>query len=62
MGTAPPVRHRLGEIPQRLLLHRLRTRPQPLICGPRLGQLLAALPARGSDTAETSQPEANRAP
>jgi hypothetical protein len=41
MGTAPPVRHRLGKIPQRLLLHRLRTRPQPLVGGPSLGQLLA---------------------
>ena len=41
VGTGTPVRHRLGKISQRLLLHRVRTCPQPLVGGPDLGQLLA---------------------
>ncbi len=40
MTTGTPVRHGLGEVPQRLLLHRVRTRTQPLERGPSLGQLL----------------------
>ena len=37
------VAHRLSEIPQRLLLHRLRTGRQPLVFGARGGQLRALL-------------------
>jgi hypothetical protein len=39
MRTPKELRHRLGEIPQRLLLHRLRTSPQPRTLGTRLSQL-----------------------
>jgi hypothetical protein len=43
MTTTPPIRHRLGEVSQRLLPHRLRTRTQPLTRGTSLGQLPALL-------------------
>ena len=39
MAATPPVRHSLREIPQRLLLHRVRARTQPLGCGTSIGQL-----------------------
>jgi hypothetical protein len=59
-GFAPrraPVRatekvpHRLSEIPQRLLLHSLRARRQPLVLGARGGQLRALL----APTTDTTQ-------
>lgn len=40
MATGSPVGHRQREIPQRLLLHRLRARAQPLVRCPSLSQLL----------------------
>jgi hypothetical protein len=43
VGAAEKVAHRLGEIPQRLLLHRLRPRGQPLVFGAGRGQLSAQL-------------------
>ena len=39
--TTPPIRHGLRKVPQRLLLHRLRTRTQPLIRSTSLSQLPA---------------------
>ena len=44
MTTASPIRHRLREIPQRLLLHCVRTCSQPLVRGARIGQLLTLRP------------------
>jgi hypothetical protein len=43
MRSAEEVAHRLGEIPQRLLLHRLRTGRKPVMFGTRRGQLCALL-------------------
>ena len=43
MRTPKELCHRLREIPQRLLLHRLRPSPQPPEPGPRLGQLTRLL-------------------
>jgi hypothetical protein len=44
MGTGKEVGHGLGEVPQRLLLHRLRTRRQPPELRPGRGQLPGLLP------------------
>ncbi len=46
--TGEEVRHRLREVPERLLLHRLRTRRQPRVGGAGLGELagLRAIPRR----------------
>jgi hypothetical protein len=41
VGTGIEIRHRLGEVPQRLLLHHLASRPQPLVVRPGLGELPA---------------------
>ena len=43
VGAVQKVAHRLGEIAQRLLLHRLRSSGQPLVFGARSGQLGALL-------------------
>jgi hypothetical protein len=43
VGAVEKVAHRLVEIPQRLLLHRLRARRQPLVFGAGGGQLSALL-------------------
>jgi hypothetical protein len=39
MGAAEKVPHGMGEVPQRLLLHRLRPSRQPVVFGADLGQL-----------------------
>jgi hypothetical protein len=39
MGAGEEVPHGLGEVAQRLLLHRLRPRRQPIVFGSGLGQL-----------------------
>ena len=39
MGSGEKVSHRLGEVPQRLLLHGLGARCQPVVVGARRGQL-----------------------
>jgi hypothetical protein len=47
VGAVEKVAHRLGEVPQRLLLHRLRTSPQPVVFGPGRGQLGTLLVVTG---------------
>jgi len=47
MGSAEKVAHRLGEVPQRLLLHGLGPRRQPLVHGAGRGQLSALLVVAG---------------
>ena len=47
MGSAKIVRHRLIEVPKRLLLHDRRPCPQPRVLGPRFGQLAALLSEPG---------------
>lgn len=55
MGARKEVPHSLGEVPQRLLLHRLRPGRQPVIFGAGLGQLRALLVVRRSTTARLPQ-------
>jgi hypothetical protein len=43
VGSAEKVAHRLGEVPQRLLLHRLRPSRQPIMLGTDRSQLSALL-------------------
>jgi hypothetical protein len=43
MRSSEEVAHRLGKVPQRLLLHRLRACRQPIVFGPRRSQLRALL-------------------
>jgi hypothetical protein len=52
MRASEEVAHSLGEVPQRLLLHRLRTRRQPPELRPRIGQLpgLLAIAGRADPT------------
>src|SRR6476660_7331754 len=46
--TCEEVPHRLREIPQRLLLHRLTSSPKPPVLGPGLRQLRSLLDIAGS--------------
>ena len=47
MSFGEKVAHRLGEVPQRLLLHSLRARRQPVVLGASGGQLGALLVVAG---------------
>ena len=47
MGAVKEVAHRLGEVPQRLLLHGLRSGCQPVVFGAGRGQLGALLVVAG---------------
>jgi hypothetical protein len=51
MGAAKEVPHGLGEVPQRLLLHRLRTGRQPIVFGTGRRQLGRLLVITGGTTA-----------
>ena len=51
MGAVKEVAHRLGEVPQRLLLHGLRPCCQPVVFGPGCSQLGALLVIAGRVTA-----------
>jgi hypothetical protein len=41
VGAGEEVRHGLGEVTQRLLLHHLAALPQPCVLGTRLGKVTA---------------------
>ena len=47
VGSAEKVAHRLGEVPQSLLLHSLGPRRQPIVLGAGRGQLGALLDIAG---------------
>ena len=47
VGAVKKVAHRLGEVPQSLLLHRLRSGCQPVVFGPCRGQLSTLLVVSG---------------
>ena len=60
VGAVQKVAHRLGEIAQRLLLHRLRSSGQPLVFGARSGQLGALLVVEGRGGRAASAAAARR--
>ncbi len=56
VGAVKEIAHRVGEVPQRLLLHGLRSGGQPVVCGARRGQLRTLLAVSGCVAARLPMP------
>jgi hypothetical protein len=56
VGAVEEVAHCLGEVPQRLLLHGLRSRGQPVVFGAGRGQLRTLLAVSGCVAARLPMP------
>ena len=56
VGSAEKVAHRLGEVPQRLLLHGLRAGRQPVVLGTGRGQVSTLLAIAGRAATELPMP------